>query len=45
MQVSVELIPRDTETLLRDAAEVRSCFPLADMINIPDLLRFPLRSW
>ena len=45
MHVSVELIPRDTETLLRDAAEVRSCFPLADMINIPDLLRFPLRSW
>ncbi|WP_206059768.1 methylenetetrahydrofolate reductase [Novacetimonas cocois] len=45
MDISVELIPRDRETLLRDVAEVRACFPPADMINIPDLLRFPLRSW
>lgn len=42
---SVELIPRDPETLLRDAQEVSAVFPDAQMINIPDLLRFPLRSW
>ncbi|WP_308719704.1 methylenetetrahydrofolate reductase [Komagataeibacter xylinus] len=42
---SVELIPRDAETLLRDANEVARLFPDAGMINIPDLLRFPLRSW
>ncbi|MCE2575782.1 methylenetetrahydrofolate reductase [Komagataeibacter sp. FNDCR2] len=42
---SVELIPRDPETLLRDAREVSEVFPDAQMINIPDLLRFPLRSW
>ncbi|MBV1829587.1 methylenetetrahydrofolate reductase [Komagataeibacter sp. AV436] len=42
---SVELIPRDAQTLLRDAHEVARLFPDAGMINIPDLLRFPLRSW
>ena len=42
---SVELIPRDQETLLRDAGEVSQHFPDAQLINIPDLLRFPLRSW
>ncbi|GBQ43226.1 methylenetetrahydrofolate reductase [Komagataeibacter europaeus] len=43
--ISVELIPRDRETLLRDAGDVSRLFPDAQMINIPDLLRFPLRSW
>lgn len=42
---AVELIPRDAETLLRDAGEVSRLFPDAQVINIPDLLRFPLRSW
>ncbi|ATU73943.1 5,10-methylenetetrahydrofolate reductase [Komagataeibacter rhaeticus] len=42
---AVELIPRDRETLLRDAGEVSQHFPDAQLINIPDLLRFPLRSW
>ncbi|MBB2201868.1 methylenetetrahydrofolate reductase [Gluconacetobacter tumulisoli] len=44
-RISVELIPRDAETLLRDAAEVRDCFPVADTLNVPDLMRFALRSW
>ena len=42
---AVELIPRDAETLLRDAGEVSRLFPDAQVINIPDLLRFSLRSW
>ena len=42
---AVELIPRDAQTLLRDARDVSQMFPDARIINIPDLLRFPLRSW
>lgn len=45
MRVSVELIPRDPALLLADAAAARAAMPGADAFNIPDLMRFPLRSW
>ena len=42
--LSVELVPSSSETLRRNAAYVAS-FPSVQHINIPDLARFPLRSW
>ncbi|MFS3134299.1 methylenetetrahydrofolate reductase [Gluconacetobacter sacchari] len=45
MRLSVELIPRDAATLRRDAALVREHFPLADMLNVPSLMRFPMQGW
>ncbi|WP_203330554.1 methylenetetrahydrofolate reductase [Rhodovastum atsumiense] len=45
MRISVELVPRSEAALLADAATVRDALPQASALNIPDLLRFPLRSW
>jgi methylenetetrahydrofolate reductase (NADPH) len=45
MRVSVELIPRGEAELLADARAVRAAMPRASAFNIPDLMRFPLRSW
>jgi methylenetetrahydrofolate reductase (NADPH) len=45
MRISVELVPRDEGTLLREAVLLRDRFPCVGQLNIPDLLRFPLRSW
>jgi methylenetetrahydrofolate reductase (NADPH) len=44
MLVSLEAVPRDTESLIA-AAETAGRFSRISLINIPDLLRFPLRSW
>ncbi|KXV57252.1 methylenetetrahydrofolate reductase [Acetobacter senegalensis] len=44
-RLSVELIPRSTEALLDDVASVKALFAAADTLNVPDLMRFPLRSW
>lgn len=44
-RISIELIPRNPESLLADTEIVKQCFPVADTVNIPDLMRFPLRSW
>lgn len=45
MRVSVELIPRSGEDLDRQLREVTERLPSVNTINIPDVLRFPLRSW
>jgi len=45
MRISVELIPRSRAELLSDASTVRSVMPQATAFNIPDLMRFPMRSW
>ena len=45
MRISVELIPRSEAEVLADAQIVRSVMPVANTFNIPDLMRFPLRSW
>ena len=45
MRISVELVPRDSSTLLADATLLCEKFPSVNQLNIPDLLRFPLRSW
>jgi methylenetetrahydrofolate reductase (NADPH) len=44
MKVSLEIVPRNEESLIA-AAETAGHFDRIDLINIPDLLRFPLRSW
>lgn len=45
MQISFELIARDEEAVARQLAFVQSELPFVDIINIPDLLRFSIRSW
>jgi methylenetetrahydrofolate reductase (NADPH) len=45
MRISVELVPRSEADVLADAKIVRAVMPEANAFNIPDLLRFPLRSW
>jgi len=44
-KISIELVPRSTEILAQELQQVREHFPSIDTINIPDLLKFPLRSW
>ena len=44
-RISIELVPRDHDALQREMQLVRDSFPALDTINIPDLLKFPLRSW
>ena len=44
-RVSIELVPRSVESLEADLVRVRQRLPSVDTLNIPDLLRFDLRSW
>ena len=43
--ISIELIPRDKESLEKDVRLVKENLSSVDAINIPDLLAFDLRSW
>ncbi|BBH20305.1 methylenetetrahydrofolate reductase [Paenibacillus baekrokdamisoli] len=45
MKISVELIPRDIEQLDHELQLIQSSFSEVNTINIPDLLRFSIRSW
>lgn len=44
MRVSLEVVPR-SERSVDEAAAAAAPFPRVGAINVPDLLRFPLRSW
>jgi methylenetetrahydrofolate reductase (NADPH) len=44
MIVSLEVVPRNAESLV-DAMETAARGGRIGLINVPDLLRFPLRSW
>lgn len=44
-RISIELVPRDAQTLRGELQLVRERFPAVSLINIPDLPRFDLRSW
>ncbi|MBR0560322.1 methylenetetrahydrofolate reductase [Neokomagataea anthophila] len=44
-RVSLELVPRTLEALLEDVALSRRILPQLDLLNIPDLLRFDVRSY
>ncbi|MDJ0868778.1 MAG: methylenetetrahydrofolate reductase [Myxococcota bacterium] len=43
--ISLELVPRSPEAVAAELRLVAEAFPHVDTVNIPDLLRFPLRSW
>jgi len=44
-RISLELVPRTREGLDREIDRVRRRFPRLDTLNLPDLERFPVRSW
>lgn len=44
-RISVELVPRSAESLTAEMAEVDARLPWVDTLNVPDLLKFDLRSW
>lgn len=44
-RISVELVPRSPDSIAREAAEVAEHLPVVDTINVPDLVKFALRSW
>ncbi|ABK44015.1 5,10-methylenetetrahydrofolate reductase-related protein [Magnetococcus marinus MC-1] len=44
-RLSVELVPRDVEVLKDEIKRVHQHFPQITTINIPDLVRYPIRSW
>ena len=43
-RISVELVPRDEDALHGELALLGKFKEQVDVINIPDLLRFPTRS-
>lgn len=43
--ISIELVPRDHEEIQTQIVDIHNLFPEIDTLNIPDLLRFPIRSW
>lgn len=45
MRIAIELVPRDEASLLAELDIVKNDFPDIDTINIPDLLRYEMRSW
>ena len=44
-RLSLELVPRSLASLDADLTALAAHFPGVDTVNIPDLLRFELRSW
>ena len=44
-KISIELVPRNPEGLAQDLQQLRENFPAVNTVNIPDLLKFPFRSW
>ncbi len=44
-RISVELVPRSEETLREELKLLKEQITSIDLINIPDLLRYDMRSW
>lgn len=44
-RLSIELVPRSPASVAADLEALAARFPGIDTVNIPDLLRFELRSW
>ncbi|GBR44253.1 methylenetetrahydrofolate reductase [Neokomagataea thailandica] len=44
-RVSLELVPRTLDALMADVSLSRDVFPQLGLLNIPDLLRFDVRSY
>lgn len=45
MRISVELVPRDIASLTEELGLLKEHFHCIDVINIPELLRYDVRSW
>lgn len=45
MRISLELVPRTKESILEEVEKISKNLKKVNAINIPDLLRFELRSW
>ena len=43
--ISLELVPREEEKLIKELQVIKEKYPEISAINIPDLLRFDTRSW
>jgi methylenetetrahydrofolate reductase (NADPH) len=43
--ISIELVPRNHDEIKTQISDIHNSFPHIDTLNIPDLLRFPIRSW
>jgi len=43
--ISIELVPRDWETLKAQFEMIAARFPQITVLNVPDLMQFPIRSW
>ncbi|NOY12797.1 MAG: methylenetetrahydrofolate reductase [Deltaproteobacteria bacterium] len=44
-EVSIELVPRNEASLRKELQLIHEQFPTIERINIPDILRFGMRSW
>lgn len=44
-RISVELVPRSLDSLHEEMSLIRDLLPSVDTVNMPDLLKFDLRSW
>lgn len=44
-RISIELVPRDEDSLKQDLKHLKEVFHGVNTVNIPDLARFSLRSW
>ena len=45
MDISIELVPRNDESLKNDIKKIQAYLSNVSAINIPDLIRFKMRSW
>jgi methylenetetrahydrofolate reductase (NADPH) len=45
MRISLELVPRSKESILEEVEKISKNLKKVNVINVPDLLRFDLRSW
>ena len=43
--ISIEIAPRTFEKFEKDIADIKKAYPAIDVLNIPDLLDFEIRSW
>lgn len=44
-EISIELVPRNETSLRKELQLLKDHFPSVNRINIPDILRFDMRSW
>lgn len=44
-RISIELVPRNSEVLEKDLKTVVEEFSHIDTVNVPDIIRFSVRSW